>query len=177
MSTGIIVAISIVLIAIGFLGCFIHKFPGPIMAFIGMLVFIFGSKMPSSLIPWTGIIISAIAILVTMFANKKISLITKQISEFGNAGKWGAIVGSIIGLLILLAAKSSSTAVLILIGILALGVIPFCLSWCFEGIARKDFGKALKPGLAAYLTYFLSMILKLAVCCFCLYIVIDNMGN
>lgn len=68
-------------------------------------------------------------------------------------------------------------AFLILIGILALGVIPFCLSWCFEGIARKDFGKALKPGLAAYLTYFLSMILKLAVCCFCLYIVIDNMGN
>lgn len=172
-----ILVLSFTLIGIGFLGCFIHKFPGPILAFLGMLLFIFGSKMPSSIIPWAGIIISAIAIVATMIANKKIPLIAQKVSEFGNAGKWGAIVGSIIGLLVMIGARSSSTAVLILIGVLSLVVIPFCFSWIFEAISRKDFMKALMPGLAAFLTYFLSMILKLAVCIFCLYIVIANMAD
>ena len=174
MSTMIIVVVSWLLIAIGFLGCFIHKFPGPVTAFIGMLVFIFGTQVP--VVPWVGITICVVLLIITALANKKfIPWVAKQISEFSNGGKWGALIGSLIGLM-LIASGYSNTAQALLYIILGFGVIPFCSALLGEFAVRKNIVQSLKPATAAYLTYLLSMTLKLAVCCYSVYIIITN-GN
>ena len=174
MSTMIIVVVSWLLIAIGFLGCFIHKFPGPVTAFIGMLVFIFGTQVP--VVPWVGITICVVLLIITALANKKfIPWVAKQFSDFSNGGKWGALIGSLIGLM-LIASGYSNTAQALLYIILGFGVIPFCSALLGEFASRKDMGQSLKPATAAYLTYLMSMILKLAVCCYSVYIIITN-GN
>ncbi len=175
LSTILILVFSWLLIAIGFLGCFIHKFPGPVMAFIGMLVFIFGTGIP---VPWVGIVICVLLLIITALANKKfIPWVAKQISDFSNGGKWGAIIGSLIGLLVIAhGANSDSNGMKVLLALLGFGVIPFCTALLGEFASRKDMGQSLKPAAAAYLTYLMSMILKLAVCCYAVYIIITN-GN
>lgn len=178
--SSIIPIISWLLIAIGFIGCFIHKFPGPVTAFIGMLIFIFGMKVNP--IPWVGIVICVILLVITAVANKKfIPLIAKQISEFGKGGKWGAIIGSILGLIIIVfsfmgtaAAEESKNGLLILLLIIGFGVIPFVAALIGETVSRKNMSQALKPATAAYLTYLLSMILKLIVCVYCVYIILTD---
>ncbi len=176
LSTILILVFSWLLIAIGFLGCFIHKFPGPVMAFIGMLVFIFGTQVP--VVPWVGIVICVLLLIITALANKKfIPWVAKQISDFSNGGKWGAIIGSLIGLLVIAhGANSDSNGMKVLLVLLGFGVIPFCSALLGEFASRKDMGQSLKPAAAAYLTYLMSMILKLAVCCYAVYIIITN-GN
>ena len=174
MSTMIIVVVSWLLIAIGFLGCFIHKFPGPVTAFIGMLVFIFGTQVP--VVPWVGITICVVLLIITALANKKfIPWVAKQFSDFSNGGKWGALIGSLIGIMLIASGYSNPDLALLYI-ILGFGVIPFCSALLGEFASRKDMGQSLKPATAAYLTYLMSMILKLAVCCYSVYIIITN-GN
>lgn len=176
----VIPIISWLLIVFGFIGCFIHKFPGPLTAFIGMLLFIFGMKVQS--IPWLGIVICVVLLVIAMLANKKfIPLIAKQISEFGKGGKWGAIIGSIIGLIIILAGSlgvaatdESKNGLLILMLIIGFGVIPYATALIGEWASRKNISQALKPATAAYLTYLLSMILKLIVCVYCVYIILTD---
>lgn len=174
-----IIAISFLLIGIGFLGCFIHKFPGPVTAFLGMLLFIFASGcIPSRDYPWLGIAICAVLLVLTHIANKKwIPKIVEEISEIGKPGKWGCIVGSIIGLCIMLGFHSAKTGVLIAMGIVGLVIIPFGLALLFEFMSRKNFQAAVRPAAAAFSAYFLSMILKLIVCVYALIIIIDNMAN
>ena len=104
-------------------------------------------------------------------------MIAKEISEIGKPGKWGCIVGSVIGLCILAGAHSASTGVIIALAVLGLVVIPFGLALLFEFMSRKDINASLKPAAAAFLSYFLSMILKLVVCVYALIIIIDNMAN
>lgn len=176
LSTILILVFSWLLIAIGFLGCFIHKFPGPVTAFIGMLVFIFGMQVP--VVPWVGIVICVLLLIITALANKKfIPWVAKQISDFSNGGKWGAVIGSLIGLLVIAyGANSDSNGMKVLLALLGFGVIPFCSALLGEFASRKDMGQSLKPAAAAYLTYLMSMILKLAVCCYAVYIIITN-GN
>ena len=165
-----IICLSYFLVCLGFLGCFISKFPGPVTAFIGMLIFIFGLSMP---IPWTGIIMCIILLVITAICNKKvIPYITTKISEFSNGGKWGAIIGSLLGLLIIVGSHDESK--MIIAFILAFVVLPFGFALCGESLSRKSFSTAVKPATAAYLTYLLSMLLKLAVCCYCVYVMITN---
>lgn len=166
-----IIFLSWALIAIGFLGCFIHKFPGPVTAFVGMLIFIFGTEMH---VPWTGIIMCAILLAITAICNKKvIPYIATRISEFGNAGKWGAVLGSLIGFLLLVGSGGEDESMAIYL-LLAFVVFPFGFAFCCESVSRKSITKAIKPASAAYLTYLLSMLLKLAVCCYSVYVIITN---
>ena len=177
-SSLVIMFISCLLIFIGFLGCFIHKVPGPVMAFIGMLVFIFGNKLP--IVPWTGIIICAILLVISAIAEKKvIPFITQKISEFGNSGKWGCIIGSLLGLLFIITGslEADSTIIAISLLVLAFIIIPFLFAFCFEAVSRKSVTLALKPATAAFLTYFLGMILKLGVCIYSVYVIFTNGEN
>ncbi|MBQ6187463.1 MAG: DUF456 domain-containing protein [Prevotella sp.] len=167
-----IICLSYLLVGIGFLGCFIHKFPGPVTAFIGMLIFVFGTNIP---VPWTGILMCAILLIITAICNKKvIPYITTKISEFGNGGKWGAVIGSLIGLLLIAGSGNQDNGMMVTALILGFVVLPLGLAFCGESISRKSISTAVKPATAAYLTYLLSMLLKIAVCCYCVYIMITN---
>lgn len=167
-----IIIISWLLIAVGILGCFIHKFPGPVVAFAGMLLFVFGLGVDPK--PWLGISICAVLLIITAICNKKvIPYITTKISEFSSNAKWGAVLGSLIGLLCLLGFHGSTTEVIIVL-ILAFGILPFGFAYLFEGLKRKNFATALMPATAAYVTYLLSTLLKLAVCFYGIYVIITN---
>lgn len=167
-----ILIISWLLIAVGILGCFIHKFPGPIVAFAGMLLFIFGLGVEPK--PWLGIAICAVLLIIAAICNKKvIPYITTKISEYSSNAKWGAVLGSLIGLLCLAAAHESTSQIIIVL-ILAFVILPFGFAYLFEGMKRKNFAAALKPATAAYLTYLLSMLLKLSVCAYGIYVILTN---
>ena len=167
-----IICLSWLLVGIGFLGCFIHKFPGPVTAFIGMLIFIFGLKISA---PWTGILMCAILLIITAICNKKvIPYITTKISELGNGGKWGAVIGSLIGIFAIAASGNQDKSMMVTTILLAFVVLPLGLAFCGESISRKSISAAVKPATAAYLTYLLSMLLKVAVCCYCVYVMFTN---
>lgn len=177
MGSLFIIIISWLLICVGFLGCFIHKLPGPVIAFIGMLVFIFGTQVP--VIPWVGIIICLVMLIASYIAEKKlIPYIAEKISKFGGAAKWGAIIGSIIGLFSLYAITQAmdSDFGAIIAFIVSFGIIPFGCSLLFETISTKSVALALKPATAAYVSFVMGLVLKLLVCCYSVYVIITN-GN
>lgn len=173
--TFLIIALSVILIGIGFIGCFVHKIPGPAIAFAGMLLFIFGTDVP---VPWTGIIICVVLLIALWAATKYfIPTITTKISEFGKGGKWGATIGSILGLLVILSFNyhfDLGPVGIVFTYILAFFILPFGLALLFETNSRKSLEAALKPATAAYLTYLLGLMLKLAICVYCIYVIITN---
>lgn len=166
--------IGFVLIAIGFIGCFVHKIPGPLLAFAGILVFHFGN---GSCISTTALILCAVAVIISMVLGHYMPKITKRIHEFGKGGKAGAIIGSLLGLIAIAGAGSADidTGLFIVFIITGLVIIPFAFAYIGEMIARKSAKEALMPAVAAYITYFTGMVIKLAVCAYCIYAVIDNM--
>ncbi len=170
MTGFIVLAICLVLLVIAFLGCFIHKIPGPLIAFISILIYRFGGPAGDE-ISTTAILLSALAVILSMVLNRAMPSWMKHLAQFGAGGKWGAILGSIAGLVVLAflgeAIDGVFSAVAILI--LSFGIVPFAFAYLGEFIARKDARVALKPALASYLTYLTGMIINLVVCGYCVY--------
>ena len=130
------IAICILLIALAFIGCFVQKFPGPLAAFVGILIANFGADLNISA---SALIICALAVVLSMVLNRFLPKITARIHEFGKAGKWGSVIGSVIGVIVLLwgGSEVDSLGAVIAFILLGLGVIPFAFCYLFELISRK----------------------------------------
>lgn len=168
MSEILILVLSVFLIAVGFVGCFVHKIPGPLIAYIGLLVFHFSSG--GDILSGSALFLCALAVVLSMVLDRKMPQITKFISKFGKGGKWGCILGSFVGLLLMIGMKNylNEVFVTILIVVLSFVVIPFALAYTFETIANKSPKLALMPAVAAYVSFFAGMLVKLGVCVYCL---------
>lgn len=186
MSTPLLVlSTCFLLIGVGFLGCFVHELPGPVIAFIGMLVFIFGMKI--TVVPWGAIVLCLAMLILSYIAEKKlIPYIAEKISDYGSAAKWGAIIGSLIGLLSFLNVLfnmdadfdlESGLVILIIALVVCFGLLPFGCALLFESNSRKSVTLALKPATAAYATYVMGLVLKLLVCFYSGYVVINYEGK
>ena len=165
------IAIGILLIALAFIGCFVQKFPGPLAAFVGILIANFGADLNISA---SALIICALAVVLSMVLNRFLPKITARIHEFGKAGKWGSVIGSVIGVIVLLwgGSEVDSLGAVIAFILLGLGVIPFAFCYLFELISRKNVQAALMPATAAYVTFLCGTLIKLTVCIYCVYAVI-----
>ena len=167
----IFLALGWICLALGLLGCFVYKVPGPILSFIGILILQYATKVePFST---TAIIICAIAVVVCKILEKQAPKLIAKIHPFGKGGKIGAMIGSIIGLILIVSVQVEATAAAVAMIIVALLIVPFMLSFVGEFIAEKDAKLALKKGTAAFSNYMVNTLLQLAVCGYCIYAVIN----
>lgn len=176
MVSFIFIALGFVLLGLGLLGCFVYKIPGPILSFIGILVLQFGTDIK----PFTteSLIICAVAVILCKILEKQAPKLISKIHTFGKGGKIGCMIGSFIGILLMLSTVESDDGNLIafmfVIGFL---VVPFILSVIGEFISSKDVSIAFKAGVAAWVNYLINTLLQLAVSVYCIYGAFTSFGN
>ena len=164
--------LGILFMCLGFLGCFINRIPGALISFIGILTLHFGTDVDFS--TKALVLVGVLTAIATLFA-KHIPSIVSRIHEIGKAGKWGSILGSLGGMIILVGAGSDmETFKAILLLITAFVILPFGFSFLFELVSKKDLKEALITASASYVSYLLSVLLNLGICCYGVYAAFTN---
>ena len=145
-----LLAIAIILIILGLLGCILPVIPGPPLSFLGLLVLNF-TDIPDEKFSTNFLLIAAgIAVLVTVLDYIVPIWGTKK---FGGtkAGMWGATIGLIVGLFF----SPFSAFLSILIG-------PFIGAIIGESVAGSDSKHAFKSGFGAFVGFLGGIFIKLA---------------
>jgi len=140
-----LVAIGVILIVFGLLGCVLPVIPGPPLSFIGILVLHFTRFAHFSttfllVLAFIAILVTVLDYIVPVWGTKK----------FGGtkAGMWGATIGMIIGMIFL-------GPLGLILGPLAGAIIGEVIN----GANNKD---AFKAGIGAFIGFLLGVGLKLA---------------
>ncbi len=148
------------LLGLGFIGCFINKFPGPLLAFIGLLIGKIGIGIPFD---WWVLGLVAVLVAASMYTSRKVvPELAKKVAPF-TKGATGTTLGSIIGLLVIGCAGDSSIGVLGVMAFIGLAVIPFACAFVFEKTVQKDSSAALASAIGATTVYLANAFLKLIV--------------
>ena len=140
----VLIAIGIIFIISGILGCVLPIMPGPPLSYAGLLLLHFTEKYSFSnnfLIMWAVITVAVYSIdyMIPIWGTKK----------FGGSkrGVWGSIIGLVIGLFFF-------PPIGIIIG-------PFLGAVVGELSAGKESGVALKSGFGAFIGFLAGTLLKL----------------
>lgn len=164
----ILMGLGFLLMELGLIGCFVYKIPGPILAFLGILVLQYGTNMEP--FTTTALIICAAAVVICKILDKFVPKLINKLQTFGKGGKWGCMIGSFIGIgMIASVGNSDSAALIITMAVVGLVAVPFVLAVLGEFIANKNFSIAIKSGSAALTNYLISTLLQLAICVYCIY--------
>lgn len=116
-------------------------------------------------------------VIASMILSKKVlPKIGKLVSEYGKGGSWGTMIGSLIGLVATIAVANTdvSTALMIVMLIVAFVVLPYTFAFLFELIAKKSAVVALHAASGALVAFLVGTMLKLGVCAYSIYVVIAN---
>ena len=167
MGTILIWCVGGLLMSLGLLGCFVHRVPGPILTLIGLLVIQYGGGV--ALFSTTAIVVCAIAVILAKVLEHFIPKLTSFIHEVNKQGKWGCVIGSVIGLIIMSNISANGTGMVILGLILAMGIVPYACAFLLELTRKQPMKETVMATNAAYLTFLLGTALKLAVCIYCIY--------
>ncbi len=161
------------LIGIGLLGCFVNKIPGPLMAFLGLLLQVWGCDIEME---WWVLALLAVLVVASMVVSKKlVPKVGNLVAEFGKAGAWGTTVGSLVGLMFFaIVCEDASVGIIIFSIILSLLLLPYLFAFLFELIVRKSAQEALQAAGGALVAFLIGTMLKLAVCVYTVYAVITN---
>lgn len=145
----ILLAIGIVLIIVGLLGCVLPVIPGPPLSFLGILALNFTRFGEGEYTTNFLILLAAIATIVTILDYIVPIWGTKK---FGGtkAGIWGATIGLIIGLFF----SPFSAFLSIIIG-------PFLGAIIGEAIAGSDSKHSLRAGFGAFIGFLGGIFIKL----------------
>ena len=164
----------VLLICIGFIGCFVAKFPGPVMAFIAILMAKIFMTV-GDVITWTNVIIIGILVVASIILNRMIPNWTQKLTPYGKGGNWGAIIGSILALILTPALSDiPSAGVAISAIILTFICLPFIFSTSFEFISQKDLQAASKSGVSATIVYVSTTFVKLFTVIYAVYLMFAN---
>lgn len=148
------------LIAIGFILCFVGKFPGQILAYAAMLIAYFGLHINY---PVLLLILCGVVVIVSLIINKTlVPKLANKVHEYGKAGRIGTMLGSIAAIGCVASASNNVVAIIILF------VLPYVLAFLFEFIASKSVSEGAKRGAGAYVVFLASTLLNVAICGFCL---------
>lgn len=142
-----LLAIAIILILVGLLGCILPIIPGPPISFLGILVLHF-TKFPEPryttnfllILAFVAIIVTVLDYIVPVWGTKK----------FGGskAGMWGATIGMIIGMIFLGPP-----------GLVLGSLVGAIIGESIKGANNKD---AFRAGLGAFFGFLTGVGLKLA---------------
>ncbi|MFC2151662.1 DUF456 domain-containing protein [Bacteroidota bacterium] len=140
-----LLAIAIILIIFGLIGCILPIIPGPPLSFIGILILHFTEFAEYStnfllILAFVAIIVTVMDYIVPIWGTKK----------FGGtkAGMWGATIGMIIGIIFL--------------GPLGLILGPLVGAIIGESIKGANNKDAFKAGIGAFVGFLMGVGLKLA---------------
>ncbi len=143
-----LLAIAIILILVGLLGCILPIIPGPPISFLGILVLHFTKFGESEYSTNFLLILAFVAIIVTVMDYIVPIWGTKKFGG-SKAGMWGATIGMIIGMIFL--------------GPLGLILGPLVGAIIGESIKGANNKDAFRAGLGAFLGFLFGVGLKLAV--------------
>ncbi len=155
----------------GLIGCFINKFPGPLLVLIATLVARFGLGIGA--VSWLVILVVALLYVASVVINKAVlPKLMAKLHDFSNAASWGCTVGVILGLPFL-AVDTNSAPLIILLLILTFMVMPYLFAFIFELIKVKNAGVAVKAAGSAYAVYAASTIVKLLAFVYAVYAIFN----
>jgi len=142
-----LLAIAIILIIVGLLGCILPIIPGPPLSFLGILVLHFTQFGEGEYTTNFLVILAVISIAVTVMDYIVPIWGTKK---FGGtkAGMWGATIGMIIGMIFLGP-----------LGLIFGPLVGAIIGESIKGANNKD---AFKSGLGAFIGFLMGVGLKLA---------------
>lgn len=140
-----LLAIAIILILVGLLGCILPIIPGPPLSFLGLLILHYTDFADYStnfllIVAFIAILVTVLDYIVPIWGTKK----------FGGskAGMWGATIGMIIGIIFL--------------GPLGLILGPLVGAIIGESIKGANNKDAFRSGLGAFFGFLMGVGLKLA---------------
>lgn len=157
--------------AIGVVGCFVYKFPGAILAYVGILIVQFGTNYA----PFTtsALVICAIAVIAAKILEKVLPKFVSKIHAFDRKGKIGCMIGSFIGIGLIISANGDNLSV-IMRSVIGLVLLPYVFATIGEYMSSKDFKVALQSGGAAWINYFVNTLLQLSIC---IYVSFNSLNN
>ena len=147
----------ILCLALGFIGCFINKVPGPLLVAIGALLFKFSDG--GQLMSWLPIIIVWALAIGAMIGSKMLTQKAKSICNYSKAATWAASIVSLI--FMILSATTGNNVLSWVFAIVGLTVFPFAAAYLVEMTKTKD--AALKNATACELAFLADTGLKLLV--------------
>ena len=160
-----------ILIAIATVGCFISRFPGPILAFGAILMAKLFMKAGVA-IEWWSIAVIAVLVVASWWVNRMLPKWTSSLGTYGKGAKTGTIIGSLIGLLIgcAMVGSASNEAVGMVLLILSLLVFTYIFAVALEYFSEKNLNIALKNGGIATIVYACSTAIKLLIVLYSVYL-------
>lgn len=165
MGMGVLILVY-ALLAFGFIFCFVGKFPGQVLAYLGMIVAYFAMDVP---FPTWLLIVCGVLVVASIVINKTVvPKLTKKVYEYGKGGSWGTAIGAIIALLSIAESSSDFVAAFMFI------ILPFLFAFVFELIATKSASEGVKRAVGAYVIYLVSILINVAICTIC---ILEVMGG
>ena len=171
------IILSSLLMVIGFVGCFVNRIPGPIMTYAGILILKFCTDI--RIFDTTALVLCGLAVVLCKVADFYIPKLTGLISEYGKAGKWGCVIGSLIGVFGVwpTVGFADGNVQVVITMVIALIVFPFLFAYIGESISHRSLSKSLRSSLAAYAAYIIGTFMKLAVTIYCIYTAFEGYEN
>ena len=152
------------LLAFGILFCFFGRFPGQILAYAGLLLAHF--TIANQIYPIWLLVLCGVLVVASIIINKTVApKLASKVHEYGKAGKWGTIVGSILSLFCFMAELN------VIILIITFFVLPYLFAFVFELIAQKNAKEGAMRALGAYTHFATTTLINLAISAFCFFVV------
>ena len=145
------ISVGLLLIVLGFLGCFLPVIPGPPLSFAALLMLQLTAEPPFTVLYL--LIIGGVVLLVTIL-DYVVPIIGAKKFGASKAGIWGSSIGVVLGLFF---------------GLWGVLILPFVGALVAELIAGKASGKALKAAFGTFLGFLMGTLLKLMVSIFITY--------
>ncbi len=155
MEISIIITIGIILLVIGLVSCVLPPLPGPLIAYISLLLAYYGIDKKSNLPLWLLITYAVIIVIILIMDNFIPVWSTKK---FGGtkAGIRGSFIGIVIGI------------ILSPFGGISIIICPFLGAMIGELIAGQNINIAIKSGIGSFIGFLLTsgikIILVLMIC-------------
>jgi uncharacterized protein YqgC (DUF456 family) len=151
----VLVIVAALLLFIGIMGCIIPAIPGPIISFVGMIIFHMTDFVEYST---TMLVLVGIAVVVIQIIDQVVPVYGTK--KFGGTkyGTWGSIIGLICGLFFLPAIGP--------FGIITILGGPFLGAYIGEKINGQDNEQALRSAVGSFLGFMAGTLIKLAVAIF-----------
>lgn len=170
-----------ILIVIAFLGCFISKFPGPILAFVAILMAKLFIKT-AALVSWWNVILIGLLVAASVVITRQIPKWSAKLGEYHKSGKMGALIGSIIVLIFVFIIFNSckSPVLALILTILCMIAFPFGMAFLMEYTGQKenkDTNRALISACSVTVSYVGTTILKLFIVFMSVYMMFNNNGE
>ena len=154
----LLIILGAICLLVGLAGCILPMLPGPPIAYIGLFLLHFTSRVQFTL---TQLLIWLAAVVIIQVIDYFIP--TMGTKRFGGTkwGTWGCLIGTFIGIFIFPPWG-------ILLG-------PFAGAVIGELLAGKETRHALRAGFGAFLGFMLGVILKFTVCGWFIYVFISSL--